>query len=96
MPWRDGSKRTVGEAGLARLRTARHGFAPDPNCNAWVAMQCSVAARVISLSSVATPFDHVQCEEPSGSVSLAGGRFVFVYDVGDGPQTMESVNLLAD
>ena len=86
----------LGEAGLAKLRTARHGFEPDPKCNAWVAIQGNGAARVIALSSVTTPFDHVQCEEPTGLVSLEAGRFMFVYDVGDGPQTLESVNLLAD
>jgi hypothetical protein len=85
----------VGEGGLAKLRTARYGFGSNPACNAWVAMQRNGGARVIALSSVTTPFDHVKCEEPTGIVSLEAGRFMFIYDVGDGPQALESVNLLA-
>jgi hypothetical protein len=86
----------VGGAGLARLRTVRYGFAPDRKCNAWVALRGNGAAQVIALSSVTSPFDHVKCEEPAGLLLLEGARFMFVYDVGDGPQTLESVNLLAD
>jgi len=86
----------VGEAGLAKLRTARHGFERDPASNAWLAMQGNGTARVIALSSVTTPFDHVRCEEPTGLVSLETGRFMFVYDVGVGPQTLVTVNLLPD
>lgn len=86
----------VGEAGFPKLHIARHGFASDPSYNAWVAMEGDSAARVIALSSVSKPFDHVQCEEPTGIVSLEGARFMFVYDVGDGQQTLESVSLLTD
>ena len=83
----------VREAGLGKLRPARYGFAHDTNRNAWVALQCDRAARVITLSSLTTPFSHVQCEEPTGLVLLEGSQFVFVYDVGDGAQCLVSVDL---
>ena len=86
----------VGEAGLAKLRVARYGFTPDTNGNAWVALEGDRPARVISLSSLKTPFDHVQCEEPTGLVPLEGRCFVFVYDAGHGPQQLESVDLAAE
>jgi hypothetical protein len=86
----------VGEDGLAKLRVVRHGFAPDPTCNAWISVHSDGAARVMGLSSVTNPFDHVRCEGRTSLVPLEGARFVFVYDVGDGAQTLDSVNLLAD
>lgn len=41
------------------------------------------------------PFDHVQCDEPTGLVPLEGTRFAFVYDAGDRAQRLESVDLSA-
>ena len=86
----------VGEAGLAKLRIASYGLAPNTSCNAWVAVQGDRPARVISLSSITSPFDHIQCEEPTGLVRIEEMRFVFVYDVGDGEQRLESVELAAE
>jgi hypothetical protein len=86
----------VGEAGLSKLRTARYGLAPDPNCNAWVAVQGDRASRVITLSSVTTPFDHVQCEESTGLIPLKDSCFMFVFHTGGGAQGLESVDLAAE
>ena len=86
----------VGEAGLITLRIARYGFASEVDCNAWVAAQGDREARVIALSSLTTPFDHVRFEEPIGLVPLEGRRFVFVYDTGDGAQRLDIVDLAAE
>lgn len=86
----------VGEAGLAKLRAARYGFAPDANCNAWVAVQGDPPTQVINLSSLTSPFDHVQCEEPTRLVPLEGRRFIFLYDAGDGTRRLENVDLAAE
>jgi len=86
----------VGEPGSAKLRTGRYGFAPEANCNAWVAVEDDRSTRVIDLSSVRAPFAHVRCEEPTGLVPLEGRRFVFVYDAGEGAQRLQSVDLAAE
>ena len=86
----------AGEAGLAKLRVARYGFSPDAEANAYVARLGDLPTQLITLSSVAAPFDHAYCEEPTGRVPLAGSRFVFVYDAGDGTQRLEHVDLAAN
>lgn len=86
----------VGGNDLTRLRIARYGFASEVGCNAWVASESNPDARVITLSSLAKPFDHVLFEEPIGIVPLESNRFIFVYDVGDGVQWLENVDLSAE
>jgi hypothetical protein len=69
----------VGEAGQSRLLMARYGFQPDPACNAWIEVAGDAGGRMIGLSSVSAPFDHVCCEGPAGAVPLGRASFVFVY-----------------
>jgi hypothetical protein len=87
----------VGEAGLDKVRVARYGFAPDAGFNAWVALDVAHPAWLIGLSSIAGPFDHAQCVEPTGLVPLDAARFVFVYESDDGSQRrLELVNFEAE
>lgn len=86
----------VGEAGLNKLRPLRYGFLPASDCNAWIAMQGNPSARLISLLSVASPFDHVVCEEPVGVIPIHNARLAFVYDTGDGTRQLDDVNLQAE
>jgi hypothetical protein len=87
----------VGEVGLEKMRTARYGFAPAEDSNAWVALGVAHPAWLINLSSIAKPFDHVRCSEPAGLVPLDTARFVFVYEADDGSQRqLEQVNLAAE
>ena len=86
----------VDEAGLTRLRIAPYGFASDAGWNAWVEVQGDEPARVVSLSSISKPFDHVRCEEPTGVIPLERQRFVFAYDGGDGTRRLERLNLAAE
>ena len=87
----------VGEAGLGKMRVARYGFAPARDFNAWVALDVAHPVWVIGLSSIARPFDHAQCVEPTGLVPLDTARFVFVYEADDGSQRrLELVDLEAE
>lgn len=79
--------------GKTEPRVVRYGFTPDADCTAWIAVEGECVAQFINLSSLATPFDHVQCAEPVGLVPLEGKRFAFVYVTGDGPQRLERVDL---
>lgn len=87
----------VGEAGLGQFRVARYGFAPAADENAWIAVDGAHPARMVGLSSIAGPFDHVRCAEAGGLVPLDAARFIFVYEASDGSQQrLEVVNLTAE
>lgn len=85
----------VGEGGLGKLRLARYGFSIAGDCNAWIAVEGDGSARMIDLSSVALPFDHVRCE-PNRLMPLKDVRFAFVYNGWDGiPRRLKTVDLAA-
>ena len=90
----------VGEAGLSRLRIAEYGFAAvDPQCNAWIALDDASARRVVELSTVTKPFDHVVVAGDGGleQVAVMDARFVFVFETPAGTQErLSSVNLEAE
>ena len=85
----------VGEARSISLHPATYGFAHDPGCNAWLAVNRGRPTRVISLASVASPFDHARCEGEPELVTLREHEFVFVYDTGDGLRCLAEVNIEA-
>jgi len=86
----------VGEAKLGRLRVARYGFA-SADSNAWIAVEGNPPAKMVDLSSNASPFDHVRCGEPPRLVPLQDARFVFVYTGSHGNLVqLETVDLEAE
>ena len=86
----------AGEPGLGSFRLARYGFSAIVDWNAWVAVEGDGSSRMIDLSSVELPFDHVRCE-PDRLVPLNDASFAFIHCGSDGiPRRLEAVDLAAE
>ena len=75
--------RAVQEGAVPDLRIARYGFEPSAEHNAALAVGLTRGVRMISLSTIRTPFDHVLCHVRTW-ILLEEAQFIFVFEAADG------------